>query len=417
MKVTIIGSGLLGLSTAYHLLAEGHQVSIVERQPDSGLETSFANGGLLTPSLCEPWNAPGVLFDLIKYIGREDSPLLLRPKALPSLVFWGLSFLRHSSQTHYDESIFRNTRLAKYNLSVLDDMTKQMPLSDLGGGKSTMKVCRKEQELDEVLKMAEFLAPENIKFKMLDRKDAFALEPSLKPLGDKVAGGIYFPEDRFGDAHQYCVELSQYLKNNGVEFFYNTNVTALHKKGGRITHIETDQGTLNADAFVLSAGSYSPLLAKHAGVNVPVRPCKGYSLTLELPGWENAPKIPVIDHSLHAVVTPLGNKFRVAGTAEFSGYDKQLNPGRLKNLFDLLESMFPESTAYISKENTEQWTGLRPVSASGVPLIGQTKVSNLYLNTGHGHLGWTTAAGSGKALSDLISGKSPEIDLSDYRVN
>lgn len=417
MKITIIGSGLFGLSTAYHLLAEGHKVSIVERQPDTGLETSFANGGLLTPSLCDPWNAPGVLFNLLKYIGREDSPLLLRPKALPSLMFWGISFLRNSSQNRYNENIYRNTRLAKYNLAVLDDMTKKMPLSDLGGGKSTIKVCRHEEELDEVLKMAEFLAPENIPFKMLDRNQAFILEPSLKPLGNKVAGGIYFPEDRFGDAHQYCVELAQYLKSHGVEFIYNTKVTNMHTKGGRISHIDTDQGSLHADAFVLSAGSFSPLLASKVGVNIPVRPCKGYSLTLELSGWDNAPKIPVIDHSLHAAVTPLGNQIRVAGTAEFSGYDNELNKGRLQNLFNLLEGIFPESTPYITKEKTKEWTGLRPVSASGVPIIGQTKINNLYVNTGHGHLGWTCAAGSGKALADLISGKSPEINLSDYSLH
>jgi D-amino-acid dehydrogenase len=414
MKITIIGSGLLGLSTAYHLLTQGHQVTIVERQSDSGLETSYANGGLLTPSLCEPWNAPGVFFNLLKYIGREDSPLLLRPKALPSLMFWGMSFLRYSTQSSYNETIFKNTRLAKYNLTVLDEMAKQIPMSDFGGGKSTMKVCRQEVELDEVLKMAEFLAPEKIPFKMLSRDEAFTLEPSLKPLGDKVAGGIYFPDDRFGDAHQYCVELAEYLKNNGVEFLYNTSVTNMHSKGGRITHIDTDQGTLDADNFVLSAGSFSPLLSSKVGVNIPVRPCKGYSLTLELPGWDNAPKIPVIDHSLHAAVTPLGNKIRVAGTAEFSGYDNELNASRLQNLFGLLEGIFPESTAYIQKEKTKEWTGLRPVSASGAAIIGHTKIKNLYVNTGQGHLGWTCAAGSGKALSDLISGKTPDINLSDY---
>jgi D-amino-acid dehydrogenase len=414
MKITIIGSGLLGLSTAYHLMQEGHQVTIVERQADSALETSFANGGLLTPSLCEPWNAPGVLFEMLKYIGREDSPLLLRPKALPSLILWGLSFLRNSTRSRYEESTFRNVRLAKYNLDVMDEMTGKISLSDFAGGLGTMKVCRHATELDEVRKMAEFLSPENIKFKMLDRNETFALEPSLKPLGDKVAGGIHFPEDRFGDAHQYCAELTQYLKNNGAQFLFNTTVINMTSKGGCVTQIDTEQGSLSADAFILAAGSYSPIIANKVGINIPVKPCKGYSLTLEFDGWTSAPKIPVIDHSLHAVVTPLGNKIRVAGTAEFNGYDTSLHEGRLQNLFDLLGNIFPESIPYINEATTTKWTGLRPVSASGVPIISQTKVKNLYLNTGHGHLGWTTAAASGKALSDLICGKETGIELSDY---
>lgn len=414
MKVTIIGSGLLGLSTAYHLMQEGHQVTIIERQSDSALETSFANGGLLTPSLCEPWNAPGVLFELLKWVGREDSPLLFRPKALPSLFWWGLSFLRNSTRSRYEESTLRNTRLAKYNLHIMDEMVDKVPLSDLGGGVGTVKVCRNAEDLAEVHKLARFLSPENIQFNLLDRNETFALEPSLKPLGDKVAGSIHFPEDRFGDAHQFSSELTQYLKDNGAQFRFDTTVTNITAKGGRVSHIDTEQGSLSADAFVLAAGSYSPVIAKKVGVKIPVKPCKGYSITLELDGWTGAPKIPVVDHSLHAVVTPLGNKLRVAGTAEFNGYDTSLHEGRLQNLFDLLGNIFPESTPYISESTTTKWTGLRPLSASGVPIVSQTNIDNLYLNTGHGTLGWTTAAASGKALSDLMCGKATGIELSDY---
>ncbi|WP_076541942.1 D-amino acid dehydrogenase [Shewanella sp. UCD-KL21] len=417
MNIIIIGSGLLGLSTAYQLHAQGHQVTVIDRRESAGLETSFANGGLLTPSLSDPWNAPGVLFNMLKMIGKEDSPLLLRPKALPSLALWGLSFLKHSSRKTYEQSIFRNTRMAKYTLDVLDDMTQAIGLSDLGGGSGTIKVCRQQQELDEVLAMAEFLQPEAVKFTMLSRDDTFKLEPALAPLNDKVAGSIYFPEDRFGDAHQYCVELTTYLEKAGGQFLYNTTVNDIIKRKGKITHINTSQGQLDADAFVLAGGSYTPLLAKQVGVNIPVRPCKGYSLTLALDGWQGGPSMPVIDHSLHAGVVPLGNQIRVAGTAEFNGYDTQLNPGRLQNLYDLLQAIYPESTAFVNPETTQSWTGLRPVSASGVPLIGRSKIDNLYINTGHGHLGWTMAAGSGKALADLISGERPEISLADYAVN
>ncbi|MEZ9367420.1 D-amino acid dehydrogenase [Shewanella sp. 10N.286.51.B2] len=417
MNIIIIGSGLLGLSTAYQLHAQGHQVTVIERRESAGLETSFANGGLLTPSLSDPWNAPGVFFNMLKMIGKEDSPLLLRPKALPSLALWGLSFLKNSRRKTYEQSIFRNTRMAKYTLDVLDDMTQAIGLTDLGGGSGTIKVCRQQQELDEVLAMAEFLQPEAVKFTMLSRDDTFKLEPALAPLNDKVAGSIYFPEDRFGDAHQYCVELTTYLEKAGVQFLYNTTVSDIIKHQGKITHINTSQGQLDADAFVLAAGSYTPLLANKVGVNIPVRPCKGYSLTLALDGWQGGPSMPVIDHSLHAGVVPLGNRIRVAGTAEFNGYDTQLNPGRLQNLYDLLQAIYPESSAFVNPETTQSWTGLRPVSASGVPLIGRSKIDNLYINTGHGHLGWTMAAGSGKALADLISGERPEISLADYAVN
>ncbi|MAX09040.1 D-amino acid dehydrogenase [Gammaproteobacteria bacterium] len=416
MKITIIGSGLLGLSTGYHLAQEGHQITIVERRKDSALETSFANGGLLTPSLCEPWNAPGVLFDLLKWIGREDAPLLLRPKALPSLFLWGLSFLRSSTRSRYEENIFRNFRLAKYNLAVLEEMASNIPLSELGGGAGvgTIKLCRQMEELDEVHKMAEFLSPENICFKTLDKNEIFALEPALKPLGDKVAGGSYFPEDRFGDAHQFCAELTKYLINNGVQFLFNTNVINMKKKGDHVCEIDTEQGSLSADTFIIAAGSYSTIIADTVGVKIPVKPCKGYSLTLEPDGWTGAPKIPVIDQSLHAAVTPLGPKIRVAGTAEFTGYDVSLHEDRLQNLYNLLGSIFPESRPYINHETTKKWSGLRPVSASGVPIISQTEIKNLYLNTGHGQIGWTTAAASGKALSDLICQKEAGINISDY---
>ncbi|QIR15817.1 D-amino acid dehydrogenase [Shewanella aestuarii] len=417
MNVIIVGSGLLGVSTAYHLHRQGHNVTVIDRRESAGLETSFANGGLLTPSLSDPWNAPGVFFNMLKMIGKEDSPLLLRPKALPSLAFWGLSFLKNSSRKTYEQSIFRNTRMAKYTLDVLDSMTTEMGLSDLGGGNGTLKVCRHNEELDEVLAMAEFLKPEAVKFSMLTREETFELEPSLAPLNDKLAGSIYFPEDRFGDAHQYCVEVSKYLENAGVRFLYSTTVNDIHKQNGKITHLDTSQGQLDADAFVLAAGSYSPLLASKVGINLPVKPCKGYSLTLELDGWQGGPKVPVIDHSLHAAVVPIGNRIRVAGTAEFNGYDKDLNAGRLQNLYDLLHAIYPESTPFVSPETTKHWTGLRPVSASGVPLIGRSKIGNLYINTGHGHLGWTMSAGSGKALADLMSGITPEITLDDYAVN
>lgn len=414
MDVIVVGSGLLGLTSAYYLAEQGFQVQVIDRQSGPALETSFANGGLLTPSLSDPWNAPGVFWHMLKSINREESPLLLRPAVLPSLATWGLRFLHHSSPARYQQNILRNTRMAAYNLRVLNQLRQDIGLSSFGGGQGTIKLCRDQAAIDHSAEMAEFLSPESIRFEVLDRQATFAREPALQPLGEQVAGAVYFPDDQFGNAHQFCSELAAALGKRGIEFHFNTAVTALRVHKAAISGVELGDEYLAADRVVLAAGSYSPLLAKTAGVNLPIRPCKGYSLTLPTEGLDALPHLPVIDDALHAAVVPLGSTLRVAGTAEFSGYDTKLNPQRLNNLFNLLEAVYPQVAPRLDRDKASPWTGLRPVSASGVPLIGATAISNLYVNAGHGHLGWSMAAGSGKLLADLVAGQKPEIDATDY---
>ena len=416
VKITVIGSGLLGLTTAYFLAKTGHQVTIIDRQEGPALETSFANGGLLTPSLCDPWNAPGVFTKMLGWLGHEDSPVLLRPRALPSLATWGLNFLWQSGTSRFQANMRKNVRLARYNLRVMADLRSDIGLSAFSGGQGSLKICRDQETLDHVIALSKILEQESTPFEVVDKQRAFEIEPALGALGDKVVGGMLFPEDEFGDAHQFCIELAAAAEQLGVTFAYQTTVTGFKIMTDKITHVVTDQGLYESDAIVLAAGSYSTGLAKSVGVRLPVRPCKGYSLTVPVGSWADAPKTPVIDDMLHAVVTPLGDTLRVAGTAEFNGYDTAINAKRVDNLYQLLAGIYPEFSPFLDRDKAVPWTGLRPVTASGVPVIGRTAIRNLFVNTGHGHLGWTMAAGSGKALSDLINGANPSLNMQDYQL-
>lgn len=414
MKITVVGSGLIGLSTAYFLAKEQHEVTVVDRQEGPALETSFANGGLITPSLCDPWNAPGVAWKMLGWLGREDAPVLLRPKAIPSLAVWGLRFLSQSQRGHFERNMARNIRLSRYNLDVMASLKSEVSLDDILGGNGTLKIARDQKTLDHMVALSRILSEQSIPFELVDNVKSCVIEPALLPIRDKIAGAMLFPEDAFGDAHLFCQKLFGAAQTLGVNFLFNTNVTGFSVAKGAVTAVKTSSGLIHTDATVIAAGSYSTPLAASIGVTLPVRPCKGYSLTVPLGKWADGPKIPVIDDALHAVVTPLGGQLRVAGTAEFNGFDTQLNKGRIDNLKHLLARIYPDYMPHYVDEKADAWAGLRPVSASGVPVMGKTAVNNCYVNTGHGHLGWTMAAGSGKALADLMCGRKPDINLSDY---
>ncbi len=414
MRVLIIGSGLLGVMTAYFLVREGHEVCVLDRQAGPGLETSFANGGMLTPSQANPWNEPGVLWRLVRYLGDEDSPLLLRLSALPSMLGWGFKFLRNSSPQRYHRSLMHNARIAEYSLRVLQQLRAQLNVPYDHGTQGTMKIFREQKELDTTAGFAERLHEYGVNFRLLDSTVAVEIEPAIAPVKDEIVGAAYYPDDEHGDAFQFCSAMSDFAQRAGAEFRFSTIVTELVRDGAAISSVRTTEEVLTADAYVLAAGSYSPLLAKTANLKIPVQPVKGYSVTTRLNGWAQPPRMPVIDESLHAGVTPLGDRLRSVGTAEFAGYDTSLNARRISNLLDLLIRIFPQYEPYFERTKVQEWTGLRPMTSDGVPILGHSPLQNLYLNTGHGHLGWSMCAGSGQAVAALISGKQPDIDLAPY---
>ncbi|MFT5417799.1 MAG: D-amino-acid dehydrogenase [Gammaproteobacteria bacterium] len=416
MRVVVIGAGLMGLLTAYFLNKRGVEVTVIDRQDSSGRETSFANGAMLHASQASPWNAPGVLRKVLRSIGNEDSALLIRFRELPRLLRWGMEFVSNSDQQRYTRNLLRNARLAGYSLRVMQDLRNVEELNYDFAAQGTMTIYSGQRELDISASNHAANSSGDAPFEVLDSRGAAQLEPALSRIADRIVGAIYYPRDESGDAFKFCQCLQRICQSNGVKFGFGIRVTKLTRSGGEVTAVNTNSRQYSADKFVLAAGSYSTILSRSAGLRVPVRPVKGYSITTPIGTWTKPPTIPVIDDKFHAAVCPLGDRLRVAGTAEFAGFDTTLTGSRIDNLIRLLTSTYPDFEPHFDLSITDRWAGLRPMTSTGVPLLGRTSITNLYLNTGHGHLGWTMAAGSSLAVAQEIVDGQSEFDLDDYRL-
>ena len=412
MKALIIGSGLLGITSAYSLSRRGWEVTVLDRQDGPGRETSFANGSLLTPSMPEPWNAPGSWRVLLKSIGRSDSPLKLRLKALPHLGGWGTGFLRNSSAERYHRNTVKNLKLALHSIEVLARLRQDTGIEYDCALRGSLRVIRDAAALERALEWAETLRRDGLTYRRLTPREIVTMEPALAPIAQQLAGGIHYPVDETGNAYKFCVGLTEHARRGGVDFRFGTPVTGIEVRQGNVAAVLSGGTRFTADRYIMAAGSYSPLLLKEIGIKVPIRPAKGYSITFERPQLDPPFRQPVADDDFHAVVVPLGNVIRVAGTAEFTGYDLALTEARIRNLVALVNQVLPAGG--FDRQQAKPWCGLRPMSVDGVPIIGPTPIGNLWLNTGHGHLGWTMAAGSGQLLSDLMTGGSPGVDPEDY---
>lgn len=422
MRVIVIGCGVIGVSTAYFLAKDGHEVTVIDREADIACGASFANGGILTPSMSDPWNAPGVTRRLIHYLGKENAPLLLRTQAIPSLMFWGMRFIRHSAPAHFAKAIAANAQLAIYSNNLLATLDQDIGLHYDQGPNGVMKLTRDPASFDAILSAAKAMMDAGVEMDILDSAGAVAREPALGPIKHQISGALFIPSDRSGDARKFCLGLAREAKNLGVEFLHNRSVMGFQKLGNQVERItvqvktgqKISQESYEADVFVLAAGSWTSELARKLRLKVHVKPVKGYSISPPINGWVNAPRIPVADEDFHAVVTPLGDRLRVAGTAEFTGFDDTVRMARIENLISLLLALYPDFKPYYLREAIQPWCGFRPMSADGIPFIGQTAIKNLYLNTGHGHLGWTMAAGSGRLAADIVGAQKPAIDPSAY---
>ncbi|MCI0749996.1 MAG: D-amino acid dehydrogenase [Nevskiales bacterium] len=417
MRVIVIGSGLQGVTSAWFLARNGCQVTVLDREDGVAQGTSYANAGMLTPSMADPWNAPGVFRRLLHYLGREDAPLLLRPGALPSLLGWGISFLANARPEKFRANMTSNLQLALYSLKVLRELRAALGLSYDQKTAGTLKIFRDTRAFDEAAQRSEILAGLGLHVKALNPGELVAFEPALADVRDTLVGGLHCPDDESGDARLFTEALAGHARQAGVEFRFNTSVLSLDCTGNRVTDVAIYNEKLQADAVVVAAGSWSPQLLKPFGIHLPVCPVKGYSITVPAGMWPTLPQRPVIDDALHAAVTPLGQRLRIAGTAEFAGYDLRLSPARVENLFTLLLDVFPSFKPHLDRSQATPWAGLRPMTPTGVPLVGRLKIENLYVNTGHGHLGWTLAAGSASHLASLVHGERPPIDPTPYRAD
>jgi len=411
--VIVVGGGLAGLASAYALHQAGYTVQVLERREDVALETSFANGGILTPSMPDPWNAPGVHWQLLRWLGREDAPMLLRPSRLAGYLGWGLRFLAASTPGSYRTSMQANYRLCAYSLERLRAWRAALRLEYALGTRGTLEVYRDPLSFERAVDEVRSLAPLGLVGEPLDPAGTARLEPLLEEIRGDLVGAIHYPADESGDALLFCRALRERLAAGGVKVAVNTPVRAVRVTAGRAVGVETTGGYLPGSHVVMAAGPWSTALLAARGVRVHVRPVKGYSLSIPIePGA--GPRHALSDDSLHAVMTPLGATLRLAGTAEFSGWDLSLRPGRVQALWRLLAALSPKLARSVDRSSAQAWCGLRPMSADGRPYIGATTVAGLYVNTGHGHLGWTQAAGSASLLAQLISGAPTAIDPRPY---
>ncbi|MBI5717662.1 MAG: FAD-dependent oxidoreductase [Burkholderiales bacterium] len=425
MKIAIVGAGLAGLCAARSLLDAGEgELTVFESRAGPGLETSHANGALLHPSAVEPWNSPGILRFVLANLGNPRSPVLLRPRALPSLLGWGARFVHESAPARHRAHTLANVALALRSVQLMQGLRDE-GIEYGAAQRGSLAIHRDAAAFAEAQERARWLREHGVPSRVLSRDEALALEPALAPIAGTLVGALHNTGDECGDAYRFCLAVGARLESRGVAFRWSTSVQALRAERGVLAGLCLADGREEPfDAVVLAAAWWSVALASRLGLKLPVRPVKGYSLTLPQPDDANdgtdaaagpPPRTPIVDHDLHIAVVPVvGDRLRVAGTAEFCGEDRRLDPARIGNLMQLLLQLYPALAGHAKRAPRQEWTGLRPMCADGKPLIGATRVPGLYLNTGHGQLGWTTAAASGELLAAAVTRRAPPIDAAPF---
>ncbi len=412
--IIIIGGGLQGLATANALIDRGEEVLLLERSSGVATQTSFANAGMLTPSQAAPWNSMADIVKILSGIGKKDSPMLLKLNQVPSLFFWGLRFLLNSSKSKYRSNTENVCKLAQHSLDLTKQVIEQYGFNYDHSSVGTMKIFRDESSFNKASKEVERLSDLGLTFKILSNQEVVEQEPFLSDVSNKICGGIIFPDDETGNAYKFCKELETVIREKGGRIHVNTEVKKIHFNKRKVNSIVTDRVEIKASRVVLTSGSWTNNLLKNTRLNLPIKPVKGYSLTLDTSILNDTPKMPIIDEEIHTAFTPLGYSLRVAGTAEFAGFNEDIHQKRIDYLYKTLESIYPSISANLDLDKGALWYGFRPMSPDGMPYIGPTKISGLFVNTGHGHSGWTLAMGSGDVLADLILNKQPNIEVKPF---
>jgi D-amino-acid dehydrogenase len=410
VKVLVLGAGVVGVTSAWYLAEAGHEVSVVERQPSAAMETSFANGGQISAGHAEPWAKPSVLPKILRWIGREDAPLLFRARLDWAQWMWGLRFVRECLPGRFERNCRALAGLAQYSRDCLRELREKAGLRYDHLSRGILHFATDGHDFEVLARDAEAARALGIERQVKSAPECLALEPALRESEVPVTGGVYTPGDESGDARRFTEELARLAARRGVRFRYDSVIRSMQTSHDQVTGVLVDDVTLQADAYVVALGSYSPLALGPLGVSIPVYPLKGYSITLTLgpEHAEAAPTVSLTDEAHKIVISRLGNRLRAAGTAELAGYDTAVSPVRCAAIARRVVNLFP---ALRSITSYESWAGLRPATPGNVPIVGGTRLSNLFLNTGHGTLGWTLACGSGKALADLVSGRRPQVDF------
>ena len=416
MRVLVLGSGVIGTCTAWYLAQAGFEVTVVDRQPAPALETSFANAGQISPGYASPWAAPGIPLKAFKWLFSRHAPLAIKPGLDPRQYVWMLQMLRNCTASRYAVNKARMVRLSEYSRECLDELRAATGLEYEGRQLGTVQLFRTQAQLDGAAKDIAVLKEYGVPYELLDPAGIVRVEPALAGVVDILVGALRLPEDETGDCEIFTRRLAALAEKAGVEFRFGAIVDRVEASGGRVTGVSIDGRIERADRYVMALGSYSTPLLAPLGIDLPVYPLKGYSLTLPITDAAMAPTSTILDESYKVAVTRFDERIRVGGMAELAGFDLTLNPRRRQTLEKVVNDLYPHGG---DLARAEFWTGLRPATPDGTPVVGASGLDNLYLNTGHGTLGWTMACGSGRYLADLMSGHAPRIsseglDISRY---
>nr|WP_307728089.1 D-amino acid dehydrogenase [Massilia terrae] len=403
-----MGSGVIGTTSAYFLAQAGHDVTVIDRQPAAGMETSYGNAGEISPGYATPWAAPGVPAKALKWLTMKHSPLVIRPKFDPHMWSWMLQMLANCNARSYEINKSRMVRIAEYSRDVLKQLRADTGISYDERTKGTLQLFRTQKQLDMAAHDIAVLQQSGVPYNVLDPKGCESAEPALARVRGNFVGGLQLPGDETGDCFKFTQKLAEMAKALGVKFRHNVTIEHLVIEGDKVTGVKTSQGELKADSYLVAMGSFSPFLLRQIGIKIPVYPVKGYSITVPITDAAGAPESTVMDETYKVAITRMGDRIRVGGTAEITGYDRTLRQSRRETLEFSVNSLFPNG-GDVSK--AEFWCGLRPNTPDGTPVIGPTPYRNLFLNTGHGTLGWTMSCGSARVMADMLSGRQPEIAL------
>jgi D-amino-acid dehydrogenase len=410
MKVIILGAGVIGVATAYFLAKKGHDVTVIERHKKLAMESSFANGAQLSYSHCEPWATFGNLAKALKWLGHKEAPLLLRLRWDPDMYKWLTRFIINALPHNVDRNTLNIVRLSFYSRKVLNELLPELKFQFDFAPSGILHLFTKEEDLIKAVKHFNYERnyEDEVLFQVLDKKQCLAKEPAAANLIESKMGGIYFPQDAIGDVYQFTLGLAAQAKELGVKFILENEVSTLTTSGIRITGVDSQKGFYSADNFVVCLGAYTPLLLRPIGINLPIYPMKGYSVTIPVKQKHQQLKMSITDQQRKIVYTPMENCLRAAGTVELTGYCHDISPERIAPIAKAAQEAFPNGGDF---KKIQSWACLRPQTPQSTPLLGRSKYSNLYINSGHGSLGWTQALGSSQLVADIVDGKKPEINI------
>jgi D-amino-acid dehydrogenase len=417
MRVMVLGAGVIGTSCAYYLARAGHEVVVVDRQRGPALETSFANAGGICPGFAGPWAAPGLPLKVARWLFTRDAPVVLLPRLDPYQWRWLARFLRNCSAERFARNKARMQRIAHYSKACLTELIADTGIAFDHGEGGVLQLFRTEEELAGAEKSARVLTEFGIAHRVIDAQEVLTIEPALRNAAVKLAGGLHLPGDETGDCHKFTAALAELLRQRGVMFMFDTTVKRLLLEGTRVAGAATDRGTLEADAYLVALGSEAARILRPLGIDLPIHPVKGYSLTIDFDESVPAPRSSVMDEHYKVMITRLGTRLRVAGIAEIGGFDVSIRPSGPATVLRSLRELFPQAASAPGASAAKAWAGLRPMAPDGPPYLGATRFANLFVNVGQGSNGWTQACGCGRVVADIVSGRGPDIDLEGFGVD